>query len=109
MAMRIRQGECTNCRLCHELCPLAAVRPPRAANAHETYFIVPELCTECVGQFARPRCQAVCPASCIETDPLNLEDRAALVRKWHRLALGAAYEDAVPSGLEEVDLGESGA
>lgn len=112
MAMRIRAAECTGCRLCFEVCPVGAVRPPPAPGASPAFIILPERCTECVGHFARPRCQAVCPASCVESDPRCLEDRGALLKKWRRLAADSNYEASAPLAPEVpefVDLGEPGA
>lgn len=110
MALKVREIDCTHCRLCFEVCPMAAIRPPGGRNGTAAYSILPERCTECVGHYSWPRCAALCPAACIESDPARLEDHDALVRKWHALALATAFEASVPDALESVsEIGESGA
>lgn len=89
---------------------MAAIRPPIHGNGRSTYSILPGRCTECVGYYSRPRCVAICPAGCIETDADRLEDHNALVRKWHALALGEVYEASVPGSPEPAEeTGEVGA
>jgi ferredoxin len=96
MAMRIRSEECTGCRLCVEICPVCAIVAPGAGEPTNAFRVVPGRCTECVGDYARPRCAALCPADCIETDLDHLEGRETLVRKWQALAHSAPSEALVP-------------
>ena len=103
MAMRIREGECTNCRLCVEACPISGIEPPGDTVGRETYFIPPERCTECVGHYTSPRCETVCPLSCIEKDFEHPDTRAALIEKWRTLAPGRPFEMIPPKAWQPVD------
>ena len=55
MAMRIDEN-CINCGNCEPTCPNQAI------SAGDTVYLVnAEKCTECVGAFDSPQCQAACP------------------------------------------------
>ncbi len=63
---------------------------PFSAKAHgadgeEFYFIVPDLCTECVGHFEEPQCAAVCPVDCCIVDPNREESEEELLGRKNRL------------------------
>lgn len=76
MALRIT-AECINCDVCEPACPNDAI-----FMGVDIYEIRPERCTECVGHFESPQCQAVCPVEgCIEIDPLHCESAAELEAK----------------------------
>ncbi len=77
--------ECINCDVCEPVCPNQAIR----AGAH-IYEIDPERCTECVGHFAQPQCQIICPVACIPTDPHRVESHPQLLAKFERLQAQAA-------------------
>ena len=77
--------ECINCDVCEPVCPNNAIRP-----GDPVYVILPERCTECVGHFAEPQCQAVCPVACIPPDPQRRETREQLLHKFHELQTGVA-------------------
>lgn len=79
MALRITE-ECINCDVCEPACPNQAI-----SIGANYYIINPELCTECIGHFAEPQCQLVCPVSCIEQNPDYLESKAELSAKHLRL------------------------
>lgn len=79
MALIIRD-ECINCDVCEPECPNGAI-----SQGEEIYVIDPEMCTECVGHYDRPRCVEVCPMDCIEKDPDHLEERESLYRKYLKL------------------------
>ena len=52
------------------------------ADGEELFFIVPDLCTECVGHFEEPQCAAVCPVDCcIVWDKLEETEEDLIVRK----------------------------
>jgi len=72
--------ECINCDVCEPVCPNGAIR----AGA-SIYEIDPQRCTECVGHFAQPQCQVVCPVACIPPDPARPESRAHLFARFERL------------------------
>jgi hypothetical protein len=40
---------------------------------------------ECVGHFAEPQCQQVCPVDCIPKDPAHTETREQLMQKYVKL------------------------
>ena len=72
--------QCINCDVCEPECPNGAI-----SQGPEIYVIDPDLCTECVGHFAEPQCQKVCPVDCIPLDPNHVESRDALYAKYLRL------------------------
>ncbi len=83
MSLKITQ-DCINCDVCEPVCP------NRAIYAGESiYHIDPALCTECVGHFDAPQCQAVCPVDCIPSDPGHAEARDELEAKFRRLQAAA--------------------
>jgi ferredoxin len=81
--------ECINCDVCEPVCPNQAIR----TGAH-IYEINPERCTECVGHFAEPQCQVICPVACIPQDPQHVETRAQLLLKFERLQAKAGQPPA---------------
>lgn len=88
MALKITD-ECINCDVCEPECPNTAIY-----MGELIYEIDPDRCTECVGHFDEPQCQAICPVDCI---PVGIEETTeALYKKYERLTL----EDA---GQKKVD------
>ncbi len=83
MALIITE-DCINCDVCEPVCPNSAIRP-----GESIYVIDPERCTECVGHFDEPQCQAICPVSCIPKDPSRWETREQLLEKFERLQNGS--------------------
>lgn len=79
MALLITE-DCINCDVCEPVCPNQAIR----AGEH-IYEIDPARCTECVGHFDEPQCQAICPVACIPPDPAHRESRAQLEQKFRLL------------------------
>lgn len=72
--------KCTNCDMCEPECPNQAI-----SFGEEIYIIDPNLCTECVGHYDTPTCQAVCPINnCITPDPQHVESQEEL---WERFVL----------------------
>lgn len=55
--------------------------------ANDTYYIVPDKCTECVGFHEEPQCAAVCPVDCCVPDPDHVEDENTLLSKKSRMHL----------------------
>jgi ferredoxin len=72
--------ECINCDVCEPVCPNKAIY-----QGELIYEINPDLCTECVGHFAEPQCQSVCPVDCIPKDPAHAETQEQLLEKYKRL------------------------
>ncbi|MDV2078599.1 YfhL family 4Fe-4S dicluster ferredoxin [Marinobacter xestospongiae] len=79
MALMITD-ECINCDVCEPECPNEAISP-----GDEIYIIDPNKCTECVGHYDEPQCQAVCPVDCIPVDPEREETQEQLMDKYHQL------------------------
>lgn len=76
MALMITD-ECINCDVCEPECPNGAI-----SAGEEIYIIDPNLCTECVGHYAEPQCQLVCPVDCIPLDPERRETQEELMAKY---------------------------
>ena len=75
--------KCINCDMCEPDCPNGAIS---LGEAH--YEINPNLCTECVGHYDTPQCQAVCPIKkCILPDPERVETKEQLEEKFIQLTL----------------------
>ena len=79
MALRITEL-CINCDVCEPVCPNQAIY-----QGETIYEIDPGRCTECVGHFDEPQCQAVCPVECCLPDPAHEETRDELLIKLERL------------------------
>jgi ferredoxin len=79
MALMITD-ECINCDVCEPECPNNAI-----SQGEEIYVIDPELCTECVGHFAKPQCQQVCPVDCIPFNPDVRETQEQLYQKYLKI------------------------
>ncbi|MBL8534740.1 MAG: YfhL family 4Fe-4S dicluster ferredoxin [Betaproteobacteria bacterium] len=77
--------ECINCDVCAPECPNDAI------SMGELIFVIdPQRCTECVGHFAQPQCQEVCPVDCILPDPDVAESKDQLEVKYRALMLQKA-------------------
>jgi ferredoxin len=87
--------ECINCDVCEPACPNQAIHA-----GTRIYEIDPERCTECVGHFAEPQCQVICPVACIPLDPQRVETRAQLQAKFERLQ--APVQEPAANGLKPV-------
>lgn len=72
--------ECINCDVCEPECPNQAIY--QGVNIYE---IDANKCTECVGHFAEPQCQQVCPVACIILNPDQIETEAQLFAKYELL------------------------
>ena len=57
MALKIIADLCTACGDCEPECPTASIKPKKGV-----YFINPDSCTECDGEFDSPQCLSACPA-----------------------------------------------
>ena len=97
MALKIDPDQCVDCAACVEPCPNQAIRPgdeEHTVNGEvrtalsDKFYVIPELCTQCVGYYATPQCVAACPVDCIAPDPTRDETSAQLEAKARELKLG---------------------
>jgi ferredoxin len=51
----------------------------------DTYYIVPNKCTECQGFHEKPQCASVCPVDCCVPDEMYKETVESLMAKKERL------------------------
>lgn len=79
MALKIT-SECINCDVCEDACPNQAIY-----FNDEHFHIKPEKCTECVGHYEKPQCEALCPVDCIFQDELYKETNSDLHKKYLKL------------------------
>ena len=79
MALKILDS-CINCDICEPECPNSAIY-----EGSEIYEINPDKCTQCVGHFATPQCQEVCPVECIIIDPEHQESEQQLMQRYKNL------------------------
>lgn len=113
MALKITD-ECINCGACEPECPNNAIYEGGAewrfadktsvsgtftgksgltADAQaaqepissDTYYIVPDKCTECVGFHDEPQCASVCPVDCCIADGAYSETKEELAAKKESL------------------------
>ena len=82
MAYKISE-ECISCGACEAECANQAI-----SEGESTYKIDSGKCTECVGNFAAPKCVEVCPVDACQADPNNKESRDHLLEKWKKLHPG---------------------
>jgi ferredoxin len=54
---------------------------PQAPKSMDTYYIVTDKCTECVGFHDEPQCAAVCPVDCCVDDEDFRESKETLLGK----------------------------
>ena len=109
MAIKITE-ECINCGACEPECPNNAIYEGGvewaiadgttikgsfqlmdgstvdadqrfAPISLDTYFIVPNKCTECQGFHEEPQCAAVCPVDCCIPDDNHVESEETLLNR----------------------------
>ena len=109
MAIKITD-ECINCGACEPECPNNAIYEGgvewaiadgttikgsftlmdgtqinadqrNAPVAADTYYIVPNKCTECQGFHEEPQCAAVCPVDCCVPDDNHVESEETLLNR----------------------------
>jgi ferredoxin len=56
-----------------------------APVSNDTYYIVPNKCTECQGFHEEPQCAAVCPVDCCVPDEQYVETVEELMSKKEKL------------------------
>lgn len=99
--------ECINCGACEPECPNDAIyeggtswelngeqHPPLK---EDTYYIVPEKCSECVGFFEQEQCASVCPVDCCVPDPDHQETEEQLLAKAKALHPDKEFGAEFPS------------
>lgn len=79
MALKILDA-CINCDMCEPECPNEAIH-----FGPKIYEIDPDKCTECVGHYDKPTCDAVCPINCIIVDPDHVETQDQLFDKYVKI------------------------
>jgi ferredoxin len=101
MAVFINE-ECISCDACATECPNTAIYPggepytlaegtnssdeeEKDAISADTYYVVSDKCTQCVGFNEEPACMAVCPTEAIALDPNKEESEEALQEKYNQL------------------------
>ena len=113
MAIKITE-ECINCGACEPECPNNAIYEGgvewtisdgntvtgefklfngNVVDAHfknapisdDTYYIVPDKCTECQGFHEEPQCASVCPVDCCVPDEMYQETVDQLMEKKEKL------------------------
>lgn len=94
MALMINE-ECINCAACEPECPNTAIYEGGAeyelngetfpALSEDSYYIVPEKCTECKGFHDEEQCVAVCPVDSCVPDPDHEEAEEELLAKAKKL------------------------
>ena len=113
MAIKITE-ECINCGACEPECPNNAIYEggvewaladgttvkgavtlmdgssmdadqKNAPLSSDTYFIVPNKCTECQGFHEEPQCASVCPVDCCVADEAYQETVEELMAKKEKL------------------------
>jgi ferredoxin len=81
MSLKILKTACINCGVCEFACPNQAIE-----EGPIVYEIHPDRCTECVGHFEEPQCEALCPIEdCIVIDTEHPETHEQLLAKYHQL------------------------
>jgi ferredoxin len=84
--------DCNNCGACEPECPNTAI-----SMGDEIFLIKPDLCTECVGHYADPRCASVCPVDACVPDPANSETEDELIAKVKKLNPTKDFSEDMPS------------
>lgn len=100
-------SECINCGACEPECPNTAIYQggvewelngaKHPALAQDTFYIVAEKCTECVGFFDQEACAAVCPVECCVPDPQKPEAEDVLLARATTLHPEQTFSPNAPS------------
>ena len=100
-------SDCINCGACEAECPNTAIYQggteweldgtKHPALATDTFFIVREKCTECVGFFDHEACAAACPVDCCIVDANNPEAEPVLLARAKQLHPDKDFSNGVPT------------
>src|SRR5262249_1008821 len=112
-------SECINCGACEPECPNTAIYQggvewelngaKHPALVAETFYIVPEKCTECVGFFDHEACAAVCPIDCYIPNPDIPESETLLLARAKQLHPEQEFPGDFPSRFKKEGGGEAAA
>ncbi len=110
-------SECINCGACEPECPNNAIyqggvewelegmkHPPLATD---TFYIVPEKCTECVGFYDHEACAAVCPVDCCVPNPEIPEAEEVLIARARQLHPEKVFAEDFPSRFRRAEAAGS--
>ncbi|HEY8516808.1 MAG TPA: 4Fe-4S dicluster domain-containing protein [Candidatus Binatia bacterium] len=100
--------ECINCGACEPECPNTAIYQggvewvapdgsKHPALSDQTFYIVPEKCTECVGFYDHEACAAVCPVDCCVPNPNIPETEDVLIARAKALHPDKTFGPDFPS------------
>ena len=113
MALKITE-DCINCGACEPECPNGAIYSggedwtfsyktslsgsfvsksgltsdadaTQTATSNDSYYVVTDKCTECVGFHDEPQCVSVCPVDCCQHDENHVETKEELEIKKQSL------------------------
>jgi len=100
-------SECINCGACEPECPNTAIYQggvewelngvKHPALSQDTFYIVAEKCTECVGFFDQEACAVVCPVECCVPDPQQPESEDVLLARAAILHPDKTFSPGAPS------------
>ena len=82
MAYKI-SDDCISCGACESECPNKAIK-----EGSSIYEINPDLCSECVGSFAKQQCAEICPVGAAGPDAKHSESHEILLAKWKKIHPG---------------------
>ena len=109
--------ECINCGACEPECPNTAIYQggveydwqgaKHAALNNETFYIVPEKCTECVGFYDHEACAAVCPVDCCVPDPNIPETEDVLLARAAQIHPDKTFGPDSPSRFKGANGAEA--
>jgi len=73
--------DCINCKACDTICPVNAIYPggkkyelnniKYKAPVKDYYYIVPDKCNYCEGEYEEPECVTVCPMNAIKKTKID--------------------------------------
>lgn len=75
----IISDDCISCGACEPECPNKAIK-----EGSSIYEINPNLCSECVGSFAKQQCAEICPVGAPGPDKTRPETRETLLTRWKK-------------------------
>ena len=82
MAYKI-SDDCISCGACEPECPNKAIK-----EGSSIYEINTDLCTECVGSFAKQQCAEICPVGAPIPDKARIETHGDLLTRWEKIHPG---------------------
>ncbi|HTY56417.1 MAG TPA: hypothetical protein VMB26_14505 [Candidatus Binataceae bacterium] len=99
--------DCINCAACEPECVNGAIYEggvawemdgeEHAALSADTYYIVPQKCSECMGFYDEEQCASVCPVDCCVPDPNFQETEDVLIARSKKLHPDQVFAEDFPS------------